>query len=145
MQTIEHYFQMVETIISKLGVDPAICRGEEPGEWNLKKGSSNVWVNVWKVQDQDYGYIQVMGPITQIPVENRDIFMTEVLEINHTLYGVAFSKYKEWLYIRAIRELDGLDEHEANSIITRIGSYADEYDNYFKNKYFSGSGERPTQ
>ncbi|MBN2727666.1 MAG: YbjN domain-containing protein [Bacteroidales bacterium] len=145
MQTIEHYYQMVETIISKLGVDPAICRGEEPGEWNLKKGSSNVWVNVWKVQDQDYGYIQVMGPITQIPVENRDIFMTEVLEINHTLYGVAFSKYKEWLYIRAIRELDGLDEHEANSMFTRIGNYADEYDNYFKNKYFSGSGERPTQ
>ena len=145
MKPIENYYQLVDSIITKLGVDPSICRGEQPGQWNLKKGSASVWVDVWKLQDQEYGYIQIMAPITEIPVNNRDIFMTEVLEINHNLYGVGFTKYKEWLYIKAIRELEGLDEDEALAMFNRVGNYADEYDDYFKNKYFGGDGQRPPQ
>ncbi len=145
MQPIENYYKMVDNIITKLGVDPATCRGEQAGQWNLKKGSASVWVDVWKLQDQDYGYIQIMAPITEIPVNNRDIFLTEVLEINHNLYGVGFTKYKEWLYLKSIRELEGLDEDEIMATFNRIGNYSDEYDDYFKNKYFGGSGQRPPQ
>jgi hypothetical protein len=145
MEPITNYYQMVETIISKLGVDPAICRGENPGQWSLKKGSASVWVDVWKLQDEDYGYIQIMAPICEFPVNGREIFMNEVLEINHNLYGVGFTKYKEWLYLKGIRELDGLDEAEATALFNRIGNYSDEYDDYFKNKYFGASGQRPPQ
>lgn len=145
MEPINTYYQMVENIITSLGVDPAICRSENPGQWNLKKGSASIWVDVWKVEGQEYGYIQIMAPIVDFPVSGRDIFMTEVLEINHNLYAVGFTKYKDSLYLKGIRELDGLDESEALALFNRVGNYADEYDDYFKNKYFGGSGQRPPQ
>jgi hypothetical protein len=145
MEPINNYYQMVEKVITDLGVDPATCRGENPGQWNLKKGSASVWVDVWKVENEDYGYIQIMAPIIEIPVEGRDIFMTEVLEINHNLYAVGFTKYKEWLYLKGIREVEGLDINEVSAMFNRVGNYADEYDDYFKNKYFGGSGQRPPQ
>ena len=139
MKNIEHYYEMVENIIKKLGVDPLNCRGEQPGQWNLTKGSSNVWVDVWKLKEEDYGYIQIMAPICEFPAENQTEFMREALEINHTLYGVGFTKHKNWLYIKGIRELDGLDENEAYAMFNRVGNYADEYDDYFKDSYFGES------
>ncbi len=145
MEPITNYYQMVDAIITKLGVDPASCRGEQPGQWSLKKGSASVWVDVWKLENEDYGYIQIMAPICEIPVNGRDVFMTEVLEINHNLYGVGFTKYKEWLYLKGIRELEGLSEEEATAMFNRVGNYADDYDDYFKNKYFGAAGERPPQ
>jgi hypothetical protein len=145
MEPITNYYEMIETIIRKFGVDPQICRGEQAGQWTLKKGSATIWVDVWKLQDDDYGYLQVMAPISELPVSGRDIFLTEVLELNHNLYGVGFTKYQEWIYIKGIRELDGLSEEEATAMMNRVGNYADEYDDYFKNKYFPTTGGRPPQ
>ncbi|MCC7303675.1 MAG: YbjN domain-containing protein [Bacteroidia bacterium] len=140
MQPIQTYYNMVEDIIRNLGVDPAICRGEIAGQWNLKRGSANIWVDVWQTKDQqgnlqDYGYIQVMAPVCEVPVNNQHLFTKELLEINHNLYGVSFTIFKEWAYIKSIRELDGLDQNEAQAMFNRIGSYADEYDDRLKQKY----------
>ena len=62
-----------------------------------------------------------MAPIIEIPVDGRDIFMTEVLEINHNLYAVGFTKYKEWLYLKGIREVEGLDQNEVAAMFNRVG------------------------
>lgn len=142
MKNIETYFELIESLITKLGVDPASCRAKEPGQWNLIKGSANILVDIRKVPEKDYGYIQIIGQVCEFPVENRDVFMTEVLEMNHTLYGASFTKYHEWLFVRSIRELDGLDEVETMNMLQRVGNYSDEYDNYFRDKYFNGSGSR---
>ncbi|HEY6162021.1 MAG TPA: YbjN domain-containing protein [Bacteroidia bacterium] len=135
MERIEHYYEMIDNIIKGFGVDPSACKSETPGQWNLKKGSAPVWVDVWKMQDQEYGYLQIMAPICEVPVNNQHLFTKELLEINHQLYGVAFTIYKEWAYLKMIRELDGLDESEALAMFNRIGNYADQYDDILKNKY----------
>ena len=36
-----------------------------------------------------------------------------------------------------IRELEDLSEEEAFAMFNRIGNYADQYDDFFKDKYFS--------
>ena len=71
-------------------------------EFFKKKGSAPVWVDVWKVQDQEYGYMQIMAPICEVPVNNQHLFTKELLEINHQLYGVAFTIYKDWAYLKII-------------------------------------------
>ncbi len=147
MQAISNYYAMVEEIIKDLGVDPAICRGENPGQWNLKKGSANIWVDVWQTKDKDgnlldYGYLQIMAPVTEVPVNNQHLFTKDLLEINHTLYGVAFTIFKDWAYIKGIRELDGLDKGEALAMFNRVGNYSDDYDDKLRQKYGMTTGQR---
>ena len=43
--------------------------------------------------------------------------------------------YKDWAWLKMIRECDGLDENEAFGIITRVGNYADQYDDLLKEHY----------
>ncbi len=148
MQPIQNYYNIVEEIIRDLGVDPAACRGEIAGQWNLKRGSANIWVDVWQTKDQqgnllDYGYIQVMAPVCEVPVNNQNLFTKELLEINHSLYGVAFTIFKDWAYVKAIREVDGLDKAEAQAMFNRVGAYSDEYDDKLKQKYgMAPAGQR---
>jgi hypothetical protein len=138
MQNIEAYYQMVEGCIARLGVDPLVCRGEKPGMWSLKKGSADVWIDVWKVENDDYGYFQAMAPVCEIPANRTQEFLQEILEINHNLYGVGMTKYENWIYIKTIRELDGISEDEMFAMFNRIGNYADDYDDILRDKYFGG-------
>jgi hypothetical protein len=147
MQSIQHYYNMVEEVITGLGVDPATCRGDQPGQWNLKLGSASVWVDVFQSKDADgnlidYGYLQILAPVCEVPVNNQHIFTKELLEINHTLYGVGFTIFGNNAYIKAIRELEGLDKSEVSSTFNRVGVYADDWDDKLKAKYFPASGGR---
>lgn len=143
MSDLTQHYQIIENCIKRLGVDPAVCRGEKPGQWNLKKGSASVWIDVFKREKDYYGYFQCMAPVVQIPQNRKEEFYQELLELNHSLYGVAMTKYKDWIYIKTIRELKDMSEDEAFAMITRIGNYADDYDDKFRNKYFDQDGGRP--
>jgi hypothetical protein len=125
---------MVENCISSLGVDPAVCRGDQPGQWNMKKGSANVWIDVFIINEN--GYFQCMAPVSAIPQVQKAEFYEEILETNHKLYGVGMTKFKDWIYVKTIREVEDLSEDEIMAQMNRIGVYADDYDDYFKNKYF---------
>jgi hypothetical protein len=141
---IQHYYTMVEEILVEYKIDVAAARGDQPGQWNLKLGSASVWVDVFQSKDaqgnlMQYGYLQVMAPICDVPVNNQQLFTRELLEINHSLYGVSFTIFKEKAYIKAIRELQGLDKSEIKSTFDRVGVYADDYDDKLKAKYFAFS------
>jgi len=137
---LDAYYKMVDNCISKLGVDPNTCRGEKPGQWDLKKGSASVWIDVFKNENSFSGYFQCMAPVVQIPTNMTKEFYEEVLEKNHSLYATAMTKYKDWIYLKTIRELDGIDEAEMTALMNRVGNYADDLDDYYKNKYFGGAG-----
>jgi hypothetical protein len=140
-QQIDFYYQMVEKCITTLGVDPSLCRTDKPGQWDLRKGSASVWIDVW---EQEYdgnpsGYFQVMAPVVEVPGNSREAFFKEILEINHKLYGVGMTLFENWVYIKTLRELEGLNESEAMAMINRIGNYADDYDDMLRTKYHAGS------
>jgi hypothetical protein len=144
---IEHYHNLVEQVLTEYKVDPATARGQNPGQWNLKLGSASVWVDIFQTKDAQgnltqNGYFQVIAPICEVPVNNQNLFTKELLEANHSLYGVAFSIYKDWAYIKSIRELMGLDKTEVMSTFDRVGIYADEWDDKLKTKYGIFSGGR---
>jgi hypothetical protein len=135
MENIQYYYDMVENCIRDNGVDPAECRGEKAGQWNLKRGSASVWIDVWHIEQENRAYFQVLAPVMQIPATNQQELFQELLELNYNLYGVAFVKFNDWIYIKMIRECDGLEQKEAAAAITRVGWYADEYDDKLKVKY----------
>ena len=138
---IQHYYSMVDEVLNDLKINPADARGEHPGQWNLKHGSASVWVDVFQSKDPQGnlipgGYLQVLAPVCDVPVNNQHIFTKELLEINHSLYGVGFTIYKDKAYIKAIRELQGLDKSEVRATLDRVGIYANDYDDKLKEKYF---------
>ncbi|MCS6967806.1 MAG: YbjN domain-containing protein [Cytophagales bacterium] len=137
MLDLTYYYNVVENAISELGVNPSSARTKKAGQWDLRKGSASVWINVLLSSERkDYGYLQIMSPLMRLPsAEVRATFFEELLRLNHQLYGVAFSVYEGWVYLRAIRELEGLSKQETLAMLKRIGTYADEYDDYFKRKY----------
>ena len=135
MENLQYYYDMVEKSISDLGVDPAVCRGEKEGQWSLKKGSASVWIDIWHIEQENRAYFQVLAPVMQVPPANQEEFFKELLELNYTLYGVAFVKYQDWVYVKLIRECDGMEQKEAAATINRVGWYADEYDDRLKVKY----------
>lgn len=142
---IQYYIDLVEGVMIDYRIDPPTARSETPGQWNLKLGSASVWVDVFQSKDAQgnliqAGYFQVLAPICEVPVNNQHIFTKDLLEINHTLYGVGFTIFKDWAYIKSIRELQGLDKSEIMSTFDRVGIYADDWDDKLKAKYFAYSG-----
>ncbi|CAN5255532.1 hypothetical protein BH09BAC5_BH09BAC5_04630 [soil metagenome] len=147
MQAIQHYYNMVEEVIRDLGVDPSTARGDQPGQWNMRLGSASVWIDVFQSKDKDgnfidYGYLQILAPICDVPMDRVADFSMELLQTNHTLYGVAFTIYNNKSYIKSIRELEGLDKSEVRATFDRVGIYADDYDDVLKAKYFPATGGR---
>ncbi len=147
MQAIQHYYNMVEEVIRDLGVDPAITRGDQPGQWNMRLGSASVWIDVFQSKDAagnfiDYGYLQILAPICDVPTDRTQEFALELLNTNHTLYGVGFTIFNNKSYIKSIRELEGLDKSEVRATFDRVGIYADDYDDVLKAKYFPVTGGR---
>ena len=143
--TIEHYHNLVDEVLRDYKIDPATAKGQIPGQWNLKWGSASVWVDVFQSKDAQgnlvqAGYFQVMAPVCEVPVNNQHLFTKELLETNHSLYGVAFSIFKDKAYIKSLRELEGLDKSEIKATFDRVGIYADEWDDKLKAKYFAFSG-----
>lgn len=139
-QPIQHYYDMFEQVLTEYKVDPATARGQAPGQWNLKLGSASVWVDIFQSKDAQgnpaqYGYLQMLAPVCNVPVNNQHIFTKDLLEINHSLYGVGFTIFKDMAYIKSIRELQGLDISEIKSTLDRVGIYANDWDDKLKAKY----------
>ena len=66
------YYQMVENCIKKIGVDPTVCRGQKEGTWDLKKGSASVWIDVFKRENDHFGYFQCMAPVHKyLPIKPK--------------------------------------------------------------------------
>ena len=133
MIDFQPYYRMVEECIRRLGVNPDNCRGDRTGQYNLSKGSASVWIDFF--ENDGRGYYQVVSPVMAIPDSNRDALYHDLLQINDALYGVAFSVYGDWVWLKAIREVDNMDADEAMAILLRIGNYADHYDDYLRQRY----------
>jgi hypothetical protein len=142
---IEHYYNLVEEVLSEYKIDPKAARGQTPGLWTLKFGSADIWVDVFQSKDAQGnliagGYLQVLAPVCEVPVNNQHLFTKELLEINHSLYGVGFTIFKDNAYIKSIRELQGLDKSEVKSTFDRVSIYANDWDDKLKAKYFGFTG-----
>ncbi len=139
------YYQAVEDCVTELGIDPKLCRGKHTGQWNLRKNSIEVRVDVFKKEKDKFGYFQCIAAVSKIPETRTLEFYEDVLEKSHQLFGVGLTKYKEWIYIKIIRELEGIEKTEIMNSMQRIGNYAVTLSNDFKDKYFTDNNGRPDE
>lgn len=130
---------LVEASIKALNVDPALCRGQKPGQWSLTYKGSSVWFDVFNFQtNPDRWYLQIMSPLVEVPDKNLESFYQNLLEINGGLYGSWICKKGNWTYVMFLREADGLDQGEVNASLDRVAIYSSEWSGKVKFK-FEGS------
>lgn len=137
MESLQPYYEIVESAIHDLGVNAEEARGENDGEWNLKRGTASVWIDLWYIESEEGAYFQVMAPVMTLPEneDNQNQLAHELLKINYTLYGVTFAIHEDGIYLRSIREVEELDKSEVIYMIGRCGNYADNYNDELVKKF----------
>lgn len=135
MDNLNYYYNVIENAIAKIGLDPQVARQKQAGQWTITKGKIPVWIYVFYRQQEKRIYFQVVAPVMKMPGTQKGAIAQELLELNNQLFGVAFCTSKGQVFIKTIREAEGLDNNEALSMIMRVGNYADQYDNVLKQKY----------
>ncbi|MEM6804101.1 MAG: hypothetical protein AAF696_22040, partial [Bacteroidota bacterium] len=72
-------------------------------------------------------YYRVRAPFMEIPEDKNTELAWKLLHLNNVIYGVSFVAHKGRIYIRTIREAEGLDISEAYAMLVRVGNYAMKY------------------
>ena len=134
MDNLRYYYNIIEQAIAKIGLDPQITR-KATGQWTIKKGQIPVWIDVFYSQAHKRAYFQAVSPVMKMPNKNQGALALELLQLNNQFYGVAFTTNQGYIFIKTIREAEGMDMNEALAMILRVGNYADQYDNVLKKKY----------
>ena len=135
MTNLNFYYRVVEEAIAKLGLDPTITRTKNAGKWTLTKAGIPVWIDIIFVQNENRCYFSVASPVVKMNPAHASTMALDLLEINRSLYGVSFCKNKEQVFIKTIREAEGLDKEEAFSMIVRVGEYANHHKKMLSEKY----------
>jgi hypothetical protein len=137
MPDLTAYYQIVEEGIDQLGVNAQEARGENDGEWNLKRGTASVWIDLWYIEEEQGAYFQVMSPIMTLPEDETNMYKLtlELLKINYTLFGVGFAVQEDGVYLKNIREVEELDPSEVVYMIGRCGNYGDSYNDELVKKF----------
>jgi hypothetical protein len=137
---------LVETYIKALGVDPAACRGQKPGQWAITYKGATLWIDVFNMQGSpDRWYFQVMSPLVEVPDKNQESFYQNLLEINHTLFGSWICKKDKWTYVMFLREAADLDQNEVNATFDRVAHYSSDYQGKIKFKFEGSWLPKPPQ
>lgn len=132
---LQPLYEIVEQAIASIGVDPKPCRRGGAGQWNMRKGSARIWLDLWFIEEEGRAYFQVMSPVVPVPKQRQEAFYKELLTVTDRLFGVAFTLYDGWAWIKSIREVEDLSVSEAKAMLIRVGNYADHYDNVLIDKY----------
>lgn len=122
------YQYIVEKAITRLGVNPNKCL-IKLSNWQLKKG--NVKINVSFFEYQGQVFFKAEALINDIPKIETLHFYKKLLKYNAEFNGLSFNIHEGKVYLKSVREVRGLDENEALSMITKVGNYADKFDDEF--------------
>ena len=122
------YQYIVEKAIARLGLNPNKCLIKK-GNWQLKKG--RVKLDILFFEQNGLQYFKAAALIAKVPDNANTDFYKKLLEFNTELNGLAFYIKEGTVYLKSVREVSGMDANEAFSMITKVGNYADKFDDEF--------------
>ncbi len=140
MTDLQPYYNLIEEVIKGLGIDPVTCRNKDKagnvvvGQWNLTLGSASIYVDVFDNVEGN-PYVNIGCPIMEVSTSNLLGLYEKLLTINYELYAAAFSINKGWVWLKIIRECEGLDIKEASAMFWRVGNYSDDWDDKLKAEF----------
>ena len=120
---IENYYKVVDEAVAALGLDAEEVRGEQPGQWNLKKGRFDIMVDLWE-QENQYMF-QIICPLCGVPEENREGFLMNLLQKNYGLSAMAYAVMDTIVFLKYTTEAAPLTSENIVSLLTKAAFYAE--------------------
>lgn len=129
---IEAYYEMVESCIQDMGIKPEKSRGINSGQWDIFKGNAHIIIEIISKKNEE-SFLQCLAPIIKIPKNNVYNYYEEVLKKKKLSFNASLTKLNNWIYVKSIREIEGIDKKEMNTIINKTGAFAEELEELYKN------------
>lgn len=112
----------VETVLSKMGLNPEEARAEKEGQWNIAKSEDiQIMLDVW--EENGILFFQVMSYVCDVVDENSASFFRLLLEENHGFCETAFTVLEGKVFLKYTTEADDIDEERIYRSITRVAFY----------------------
>ncbi len=120
---LEDCYKLVDEAIVALGLKVEDIRGEQPGQWNLKKGRFDIMVDVWEQENQFL--LQIVCPLCGIPKENKEDFLLYLLQRNYGLSSLAYAVMEESVFLKHTTEVNTLTADHIVMLLTKTAFYAE--------------------
>lgn len=121
---IDTYYKLVDECIAALGINAEETRGEQPGQWNLRKGKFDIMVDVWEQEKQFL--FQVVCPLCTLPDENKEGFMNFLLQKNYGMSAMAYSIMDDSVFLKHTTEMKELTKENIITLLTKTAFYAEQ-------------------
>ena len=121
---IQEYYKLVDAAITELGLSPEETKGDQPGQWNLKKGQFDIMVDVWEKEKQFL--FQVVSPLCTLPEENKEALMLHLLQKNYGLSSLAYAIMDDSVFLKHTTEMGSLTKENIVMLLTKTAFYAEQ-------------------
>lgn len=115
----------IERFTQSVKISPT--RLDRDGYCEIQRGSATVGINVLS----EHGVLLILSKVIDVPSRNREAFYRRLLELNFLVTragAFAIDTDRDAVYLRAQRNLAGLDYVEFRDLMTTMGNVADEWD-----------------
>ena len=121
---LQTYYKLVDEAITELGINADETKGEQAGQWNLRKGKFDIMIDVWEQENQFL--LQVVSPLCSLPDENKEGFLLHLLQKNYGLSGVAYAIMDDSVFLKYTTEAGSLSKENIVSLLTKTAFYAEQ-------------------
>jgi hypothetical protein len=128
-RTPEQVRESINQLVARFGEerDLQLEPLNEDGLTSVQRGSAVVWIQCLPEQ----GVLLLLSKVLKVPEKNREALYRKLLELSFLATGdaaFAIDAGSNTVYLRALRQLDGLDYDEFEDMVHTVASVADEWD-----------------
>ena len=121
---IATYYQLIDEAIMALGLNPEDTRGQQEGQWNLKKGRFDIMVDVWEQEKQFL--FQIVCPLCSLPEENKEGFLLHLLQRNYGMSSLSYSIMDDSVFLKFTTEAETLTKDLLMMLLNKTAFYAEQ-------------------
>lgn len=121
---IATYYQLIDEAIMALGLKPEDTRGQQEGQWNLKKGSFDIMVDVWEQEKQFL--FQIVCPLCSLPEENKEGFLLHLLQRNYGMSSLSYAIMDDSVFLKFTTEAETLTKDMLMMLFNKAAFYAEQ-------------------
>ena len=146
--TLLNYYAIVEDALRVVGIEPEEARCANEGEWQLQKGESEIYIDLWVpenvnqwqyyVAENPEPILQIMVPIGSLQtITNRELLMADLLQLNAQLYYGAFiyNPQQNMVALQYKRLATGINQREVLEPVNALGYYAENLSIMLKERF----------
>jgi hypothetical protein len=142
MTTPEMVKVYVNQLCAEIGVNADSIYNAQTQAWYFTRGSANleVFLNSYTTsQNKVRTFVRVFSPLCKLPTDQQTLFEISKgsLDANAQYMGIKIGSIagKDYLYAIAERDIEGMDYKEFVTLISDLGYWADQLDDYLKQRF----------